>query len=122
MSCKGFPVFLLILMLLVIGLSGCKEPINSKDQIITQKVLDDCKKSNSKSCLSDAIDSRTEQYCSTKELSRYDCNNVKLEVIRGVRAQQDKEYEEINKEIETKRKQNAELEGQNVEADRILKK
>jgi hypothetical protein len=124
MSCKGFPVFLLILMSVVIGLGGCSgnERIDSKDQIITQKVLDDCEKSDSKNCLSDAISSRTERYCSTRRLSNSDCINVNLEVLRQVRAQKDKEFQETNKEIEIKRKQNAELERQNQEADRVLKK
>jgi hypothetical protein len=45
-------------------------------------------------------------------LSEFDCNGVKLEVIRGVRAQKDKQYEETNKEIEVRTKQNAELERQ----------
>jgi hypothetical protein len=114
MFCKGLPVFLLILMSLVIGLSGCNgnERIDSKDQIITQKVLDDCEKSDSKNCLSDAISSRTEKYCLSRGLSEFDCNGVKLEVIRGVRAQKDKQYEETNKEIEVRTKQNAELERQ----------
>jgi hypothetical protein len=122
MPCKTFLVFLPILMLVMISLGGCNESIDSKDQIITQKIIDDCKKSDSKSCITDAIISRADRYCSTEDLSDYDCGTVKLEVIRKVRAQQEKEYEGINKEIELKRKQNAELETQNAEADRILKK
>ena len=122
MFCKKFLISSLILLSVIITFGGCKEAVTSKDQIITQKIIDACKKSDSKSCLTDAIDSRTERYCSGQGLSKFDCNNVKLEVIRALRAQQDKEYEEINREIEIKRKQNSELQQQNEEADKILRK
>jgi polyhydroxyalkanoate synthesis regulator phasin len=122
MSCKGFPVFLLILMLIVIGLGGCKESINSKDQIITQKLLDDCEKSQVKSCDVDAVMSRTESYCSTKGLSEDDCTRVKIEMVRDLSARDDKKLEEENKKIDALRKRVLELERQNQEADRVLRK
>jgi hypothetical protein len=120
MFCKGLPVFLLILMLVVIGLSGCNgnEPIDSKDQIITQKIYDDCKKSDSKSCLTDALESRTNRYCLAKDLSEFDCEGVKLEIIRMLRAKEDKEVEEINKQNEVTKQKIIELQRQNQEAGR----
>jgi hypothetical protein len=118
MSCKDFPVFLLILMLVVIGLSGCNPPIHSKDQIITQKIYDDCKKSDSKSCLTDALESRTNRYCLAKDLSEFDCEGVKLEIIRMLRAKEDKEVEEINKQNEVTKQKIIELQRQNQEAGR----
>jgi hypothetical protein len=109
MSCKGFPVFFLILMLVVIGLSGCKESINSKDQIITQELLDACKKSESRSCEVDAVMPRTESYCSTKGLSEDDCTRVKIEVVRDLNAREDKKLEELDKEKDALRKRIAEF-------------
>jgi hypothetical protein len=127
MSCKGFPVFLMILTLVVAGFSGCNkndenERISSKDQIITQKIYDDCKKSDSKSCLTNALVSRTDQYCLVMDLSEFNCSGVKLEMIRMVRAKEDKEVEEINKQNEVTKQKIIELQGQNQEADRVLKK
>jgi hypothetical protein len=127
MSCKGFPVFFLILTLVVAGFSGCNkndenERISSKDQIITQKIYDDCKKSDSKSCLTNALTSRADRYCLAMNLSEFDCSSVKLEVIRMLRAKDAKEVEEINKQNEVTKQKIIELQGQNQEADRVLGK
>ncbi len=122
MSCKGFPVFLLILMLVVISLGGCKESINSKDQIITQKLLDDCEKSQVEKCDVDAVMSRTESYCSTKGLSEDDCTRVKTEMVRDLNARDDKKLEELDKEKDALRKRILELQGQNEAADKVLRK
>ncbi len=99
-------VTLSALGLMLISFNGCgKEPINSKDQIVTQALVDACKKSDSKSCMTETFMSRTETYCSGKGLSTFDCNNVKLEVVRDLRAREDKELEEINRDIEIKKKE-----------------
>jgi flagellar basal body-associated protein FliL len=123
MSCKGFPVFLLILMLVMVGLGGCNgnERIDSKDQIITQKVLDDCEKSQVKRCDVDAVMSRTESYCSTKGLSEDDCTRVKIEMVRDLSARDDKKLEEVNKKNDALRKRILELQGQNDAAGKVGK-
>ncbi len=121
MSCKGFPVFLLILMLVVISLGGCKESINSKDQIITQELLDACEKSQSRNCDVDTFMPRTERYCLTKGLSEDDCTRVKIEVVRDLNARDDKKLEEQNKKNDALRKRIGELQGQNEAADKVGK-
>jgi hypothetical protein len=121
MSCKGFPVFLLVLMLVVIGLGGCNESVTSKDQIITQKVLDDCEKSQVEKCDVDAVMSRTESYCSTKGLSEDDCIRVKTEMVRDLNARDDKKLEEVNKKNDALRKRILELQGQNDAAGKVGK-
>jgi hypothetical protein len=109
-------------MLLVIGFVGCKESINSKDQIITQELLDACKKSQAKRCEVDAVMPRIESYCSTKGLSEDDCTRVKIEVVRDLNAREDKKLEELDKEKDALRKRIGELQGQNEAADKVLRK
>jgi hypothetical protein len=113
---------LMVLGLMVFGLTGCQERIVLKSDILTQKVIDDCAKSDSKGCLSDAIQSRTDRYCSESGLSKLDCNSVKLEKLNeGLKIVRN-DSEQTNKEIEVKEKQTDQLRRQNEEANRILGK
>ncbi len=122
MFCRKVLVSSLALVLVVFGFSGCKARIDSKDQIITQKLLDDCEKSQVKRCEVDAVMPRIESYCSTKGLSEDDCTRVKIEVVRDLNARDDKKLEELDKEKDALRKRILELQGQNQEADRVLRK
>jgi hypothetical protein len=107
-------IALAVLGLILIGLVACKprERVLTKNEIINQASLDACDKSDSKSCVSDTFMARTESYCVETDLSEFDCNRVKLDIIHQLQAIGDKKAQEINQQIEVKRKENQELERQ----------
>jgi hypothetical protein len=107
-------IALAVLGLILIGLTACKprERVLTKDQIINQALLDACDKSDSKTCVFDTFMARTESYCVEAGLVGDDCLRVKVDILAQLQAINDKQLQEINRQIEVKTKENQELERQ----------